>query len=661
MERDTLSSPSLYSEYADTISPAEAELSVYLLGPPRVESYSHLVHIPRCQVRALLLRLAAGFQPVPRETLCFLFWPDAPEEVARANLSRLITLLRHALPSPDMVISSEDQVGLERSRVCSDTLLFRKLWAEWKAGNRIECLQDSVALYHAPFLEGFSLSGSAEYEGWITLEREYWNQMVLTGLATIIADRMARTEYLSAIDSARRYLAIDDLNEEMHRLLMKLYFLVGDRGAALRQYGWCAGALQREFGVDPAPTTQILHWEMQRGHEWKPSHPTPNPVSQILPSFRAPMVGCEAAFSHLRQAMTNARTQGLRVVLVMGEAGTGKSRLLREFAVTVGNEALTLLGSCYPETQASHLQPIFEVLRPYLVTRPSASGLYPDWLTITYDLLPELRTPYYHLDNSPTPQAFYLGARVFETLAALMMEVAADRQTVVLLLDDLHWADTMTLDWLAYLVHHFGDRPIVIVATIRSEETEKIAALMATMTCEATCSLWMLETLDAQSIGRLLCHFDPGGSYDPLLADWLSQVTGGNPLFVLETIQTLRVTSGRLQRPSAGLDNLPLSDSLRATVGARVQRLSEGARQVLAAVAMLGQTFGFDTARVVAGRSEQETLRSLEELTAHHLLVEMEGSYRFRHPLVREIVHRGIGYHRQVLYGHAVGMSQKTS
>jgi len=89
---------------------ATADLRIYLLGPPEVTWAGRPLSIPRRQARALLYRLAVHLQPVPREQLCFLFWPDTPESTARLNLSRLLHHLRRALPAPDVILTLEDRM-----------------------------------------------------------------------------------------------------------------------------------------------------------------------------------------------------------------------------------------------------------------------------------------------------------------------------------------------------------------------------------------------------------------------------------------------------------------------------------------------------------------------------------------------------------------------
>lgn len=213
---------------------ASVELQVRLLGPPSIAWQGTPLTFPRRQVRALLYRLAAMPQPVTRDRLCLLFWPDTAESTARCNLSRLISLLHNVLPNPALLLTADDQIGLAPQGAWSDTQAFEQLWAAWVAGGQPSSLPQAIALYRGPFLDGFSLLDSPEYEAWITMERQRWEQMALQALAALVDDEATKGAYAGAITHAQHYLAIDDLSEEIHRRLIELYALAGDRAAAAR-------------------------------------------------------------------------------------------------------------------------------------------------------------------------------------------------------------------------------------------------------------------------------------------------------------------------------------------------------------------------------------------------------------------------------------------
>ena len=453
------------------------EIQVCLLGPPRVEWHNKPLAIPRSQARALLYRLATEPRPIPRETLCFLFWPDTSEHTARSNLSRLVSILHHALPLPEALVTEQDQIGLNHQHVQSDAALFRQLRDHWKTTGDIAFLRQAADLFREPFLAGFSLPGSREFDTWATLERESWNRAILEVLATLVEDQATKREIASAIGYAQRYLAIDSLSEEVHRRLIEFYALAGDRAAALRQYEQCLTVLERELGVDPLPVTRAIYQAVLQGRMPHQVSPTVMPAAAALPAVNMPLFGRKMALERLEAAFASTQGGHSQVMLLSGEPGIGKSRLMHEFAARVQHQALVLLGACYPETQTSPYQPIIETLRPRLSMTSLALSNYPEWLSEVALLWPELSTTDPGLAKPPPSEPGWTRTRLFEALATLTMALAGPARPIVWCLDDLHWADPATLDWLVYLAHHRWARPLFILGTSRREDADKIAGL----------------------------------------------------------------------------------------------------------------------------------------------------------------------------------------
>jgi len=647
----------------------------------------------------LLYRLASHLEPVPREQLCFLFWPDLPETLARRNLSHLLTHLRRALPLPDLLNVSEDQVALDEQRVWSDGATFARLCGLpnarrstlHKREEEVACAlaQEAVELYRGPFLAGFSLPGSAEFESWVALERSTWEQLYLSVLAALIEERTAKGEYQAAIAYARRYLEADNLAEDIHRRLIELYAAVGDRSAALRQFECCVKVLERELGVSPLPETRAAYQAALEGRPPEPSFPAVKLAWTTLPGPEVPLVGREEALDGLRRAYARARSGRGGVVLISGEAGMGKSRLMQEFATALSGQALILTGASSPGAQTTPYQPIVEALRGLWTARdadvggrgerspsfPPLSSLSPVWLAEASRLLPELRTLY--PDRSPAiasePKEARL--RLFEALCRLLFALAGPstfpRATgpVILCLDDLHWADSATLDWLAYLGRELRDRPVLVIATYRSEEADMVAELRYTLARLGVLSELQLSGLDVPSVRRVVRYLlrapldvtlplrtaeeEEGEGGEVALATRLQEATGGNPFFLLETLKAL-IEIGTPRGRLSEVGDLPLPDTVREAIERRLRLLSSRARQILEAGAILGPVFGFELVRRTAGRREMEAIDGLEELVARQLLVAEPAAYRFSHESTRRVVEANLSpIRRQLLHRRA--------
>jgi len=256
----------------ETVAPPVTDLKINLLGLPLVMQPTGYLEIPRREVRALLYRLANRLEPISREQLCYLFWPNAPEATARRALSHLLTHLRNALPIPEIVVTCNDHIELDQPRVWTDTAAFEQACCPTGGPRQVADLQQGLDLYRGPFLSGFALNTSAEFEAWVLQERSDWERLFLETLAVLIEEQTAGGAYEAAITSAQRYLHTDELAEEVHRRLIELYAAIGNRAAAIRQFEICAAVLGRELGVSPLPMTWAIYQVVLEGGSSLP-HP----------------------------------------------------------------------------------------------------------------------------------------------------------------------------------------------------------------------------------------------------------------------------------------------------------------------------------------------------------------------------------------------------
>jgi predicted ATPase/DNA-binding SARP family transcriptional activator len=315
-------------------SSVQSSLQIRLLGSPEVTWLGQPVALARRQSRALLYRLAAASRPVPRDELCFLFWPDTADTVARRNLTVLLNHLRRELPQADLITSTGDTLALARPAVWTDLLAFAT------EGN--DKVQHLVALYRGPFLHGFTLPASPEFAAWAAQEGLVWERRYLDLLTTLVEQQINQGEYAAAIVSAQHYLAVDELAEEMHRRLIWLFAANGDRAAALRQFDRCAALLEQELDVTPLPATWALYESVRDGtlqlepvqarqERHAPSAGISSPCESLLPLPQSPLLGREA---ELATAQARLQEAHVRLLTLVGPGGSGKTRL----ALALANE-----------------------------------------------------------------------------------------------------------------------------------------------------------------------------------------------------------------------------------------------------------------------------------------------------------------------------------
>jgi tetratricopeptide (TPR) repeat protein len=262
-------------------------------------------------------------------------------------------------------------------------------------------------------------------------------------------------------------------------------------------------------------------------------------------------------------------------------------------------------------------------------------------------LVPDLPAP---IDVGPEQAQ----ARLFEALSQLALGLAEGLHPVLLCLDDVHWADGTTLEWLVYLGRRLHGSRVLVVGTYRCEEADAVSGLRRGLARLGILVDLNLTALTAADVLELLHHLD-GDEYDAsAVADRLQRTTGGNPFFLMETLRAL-IEAGQKPEDLVGVKDLPISETVRETVTVRLGRLAPVARQVLEAGAVLGPLFRFEVVRRTAGRGEMEALDGLDELLDRQVLEEQDSGYQFQHEIIRTVVYGNLSYGRRRLLHRRAG------
>ncbi len=240
-------------------------LRINVLGKPAVRRGVSEIQVPKGRASALLYRLAAQSEPVPREHLGFLFWPRQSEDCTNRNLTRLCNQLQRTLPTGNALIMGNEGMSLNLSQVWSDAILFMQLAQDYNRTPRTVLLNALIDLYKGPFLDGFSLSGSVEHTAWVNLARRRWERHYLTALQMLVEQSTQLGDFQQAIDAAQRYLAHDPQDEAMHRRLIELFGVSGDEMAVQSEYDTCTEILRREQGRDPTDATIVAYQSAMGG------------------------------------------------------------------------------------------------------------------------------------------------------------------------------------------------------------------------------------------------------------------------------------------------------------------------------------------------------------------------------------------------------------
>ena len=627
-----------------------APLRVRMLGPGEVLWQGCPCTIPRRQTRALFWRLASDLRPVTRDDLVLLFWPDERQAAARRNLTHLLTHLRRALPQTSLLQVTQDFIGLDPTQVWSDTVVFQTLYATPAGPARTTAWRRAIELYGGPFLEGLSTPESTEYEMWWERERDTLHHAYHTIVAAVLDQYLTNGEYEAGTNLARHFLTLDETCEDVHRALMILHARSGRRDAALHQYEQLAHMLDRHLGTSPLDTTRAVYDAILHGHLDRVGFTAAPPAWPTLPGVEVPLLGRDDALTELTQRFARAGNRQGNVVWISGEPGIGKTRVMHEFANAQRTRAFVLIGTAQRLDNPLPYQAISEALRSLSDLPSLTAQITPAWRQQVARLLPELamgqEMPHLPESTDTTEARLHL----LNALSQIILHLA-EIQPVVLCLDDLHWADSATLDWLAYMGRRLLGSRTLILATVLSEESAALFPLSHQLTRTGVLSHITLGALDVTTVRQLVQSITGAGMPDEDTIVQLHHTTGGNPFFLLEALRALVESGTWSPLPARGQHavTVDLPANVCQAVEMRLQRLTPLARQVLEASAVLGPKLRRDVLLLTAGRSELEIVSAIEELLARQLLTEHETGYRFLHDMVRTAVYHFLSTGRRIL------------
>jgi len=689
-------------------------LRLTVLGSPEVFHDGSRLKFALRKAQALLLYLAVEGGMHSRSKLAAFLWPDSAPQDARTALRNAVALLRSLLAdsgaSPSQhshLLSEHELLGLDPHALMElDMEVVQQAWQQAQRYSTAPSLeqraslvaqfQHALTLVRGPFLDGFWLGEEAAFDEWRQMQQHQWHMRL-----QLLCDRLSSWqeeagELEQARDTLTRWLALEPLQEEASRRLMRVHLALGDTTAALQVYVACRARLAEVLQVEPSPETVELAERIRtsavahRGSiPARPAVGEHQPPSELM----TPLIGRVAAFSQLVSRYHQVQQGQPQAMLVVGEVGIGKSRLAREFVTWArAHGAEVLSGHALQLGGRLPYQPLVEAVRPRLEAENAPEDLLEDlWLAELSRLLPELRVRYPDLP-ALTEDELTARGRLFEAVARLL-DALGRSSPLVLLLDDLQWLDGASLDLLRYLGGYWkahGSR-VLLLGTVSSEGLEpksQLAAELSDLGRDLLVSqvtllpLSQSETIQlVQAIAREEEHSAWSGGEQrehgpaPLVAlgDFLFAQTGGHPLYLQETLKLLRDRG--LLVPRLGTDGTwrleptgetaaviaqersrreLLPPSVRPMILGRLAKLTPAARQLVRASAVVGNLASAKLLWQVAELEVQAGVEALEEAVGSGILREEDSrtdwpGYHFAHEMIRDAVYTELGEARRRL------------
>ena len=553
-----------------------------------------------------------------RQHVAFTFWPDSTEAQAHTNLRKLLHRCYQTLPHAAEFLCATPQTIQWRAEAeyRLDVSDFESVLEDADTSHQ---LRAAIALYGGELLPEC-------YEEWILPERDRMSQMYARALERLIQALEHERDYVSAIDYTQQLLRCDGLHEGAYRSLMRLHMLNGNGAGALRAYHTCATLLQRELGAEPSRATHELYEKLIS----RTATTTPARVLSIVPPF----VNRKAEMVRLQDSWHTAEGGQAKFVLITGDVGIGKTRLAEEFLHWGERQGvITRNAQCYDTAGALAYAPITEWLRARPV--PEIDRV---WLSEVARLMPEVISTHPNVTPAGPLTEAWQRQRLFEAVARAL---TADQPSQLLLIDNLHWCDRDTLDWLRYLLHFAVPGHALVVGTLRLGEVipdKPIAAFLHDVKASERFSEIKLNPLAHAETTELAARLS-GDNLDVAWAERLYRETEGVPMFVVELVRA---------RAEGKSDSLP--PRIQSVLTARLASLSTPAHELVELAATIGREFTSDLLKWAGDSSDQLLVAAVDELWQRRIVRERgPAAYDFSHDKLREVIYAQIGSARRQL------------
>ena len=621
-------------------------LRLALLGPPEITVDGRALEVDTRKAIALIAYLAVSGEQPSREQLADLLWPALERERGRATLRRTLSTLRSGL-SGNWLHTDRTRVWLNGDNRSSDIDQVRDLLLV-DHGHGVEKLCPECApaltaaadLFRGPFMAGFYLRDSSDFDDWQRREEEHHQRILREVLDRLGLALSAGGRFAEAADAARRRITLDPLDESAHRQLMQYLVWNGDRSGALRQFRECAAVLDCELGVSPLPETRALYEQILEERE--PRAPAGRVIATSLAAPTGSSSPALPAFVGRSEELSSLDRARQRLVVITGEEGIGKTRLLDHW---LSRSGMRIARSSAPPGAASVPYLAFRDALAAAVASP-ASGIAPEPAAEAVRLLPEL---VHHGFGVPGPSGDQPGAvgRFHAGVAAAFAHLIPKGALVI---DDAQWLDDSSTGMLIFLLTHSLEESPHVFLAMREEELDPshpLLTLLRRSERSGDALRIRLGPLPPAEALQLLGQPD-GQPRERALTERILGMAGGNPLFVLA------------YRDAVGSEGEEIPHSVKEVVAARIDGLDDAAQQVLAAAAVMGADFDPELLRAVAGRSEEEVVGAVETMLERRILKEAGTGLTFAHEVIPKAVYERLAaVRRRLLHGRTADALSK--
>lgn len=627
----------------------EYPVKILLLGPPEIYINGKLITIKRRLNRALIFYLAAQRQPVSREELSALFWQEESDDIARKNLRESLSRVRTGLGVHDLLITNGEQVSLNKDMVKVDAIELDKIISPLLSSSEMNNnaslpdwmvlqLKSAMALCRTNrFLQGFYLPNVQGFENWVELTNQSYHY-TRTKVYDRLVDHFISTGNLEeAILWLGKALELNPMDESNNYLTLICLRDTG-RNQELIDY---AGYLENLYGQQQEPFPEKFNELRKQAIEGKAKPVTPGSAWPNVEQGEPPFIGREEELENLSRVM---RRRGL--LLLEGEAGIGKTRLMKQFFGQQPFSPRLFYASGHPLASQVAFYAIISAVRDQLLDLEWQALDPADQERLSFFYHTTLQAP--GGPDFPRVQNEFLPVMEDVFLAfARLLAIAAARRPLLFILDDALFLDQASISLVTHLIENGFFEKYGLLVVIVSHEAENIPLNLMLQRVQRERRLEKIHLPDFtdREMTRFI-EMAVGRKPETEAIEIMRRLSGGNPYFLTECVRAAKWTI-HADKTNLRLEDCSIPDSVFALVRDKVNGLEPDTAQMIKAAAILGKKFCPDVLEEMTGLESGKITAGSEELIREGFIkvnseIRPMGGFEFRHDVEREVLLRNM-------------------